>query len=37
VLVRPDQFIAWVGHDNLSQQDIQAVLAMARGQTRQQP
>ena len=37
VLVRPDQFIAWVGHDSLSQQDVQAVLAMARGQTRQQP
>jgi len=37
VLVRPDQFVAWVGHDSLSQQEIQAVLAMARGQTRQQP
>jgi xanthine/CO dehydrogenase XdhC/CoxF family maturation factor len=37
VLVRPDQFIAWVGHDNLTQQDIQAVLAMARGQSRRQP
>jgi len=38
VLVRPDQFIAWVGHDNrLSEQDVQGVLAMARGQTKQQP
>ena len=38
VLVRPDQFIAWVGHDSrLTEQHVQAVLAMARGQTRQQP
>jgi 2-polyprenyl-6-methoxyphenol hydroxylase-like FAD-dependent oxidoreductase len=38
VLVRPDQFIAWVGHDSrLTEQHVQAVLTMARGQTRQQP
>ena len=38
VLVRPDQFIAWVGHEHrLTEQHVQAVLAMARGQTRQQP
>jgi hypothetical protein len=38
VLVRPDQFIAWVGHEHrLTEQHVQSVLAMARGQTRQQP
>ena len=38
VLVRPDQFIAWVGHEHrLTEQHVQAVLATARGQTKQQP